>query len=78
MSDEAKLPAALRDPTTPGEGVIELLDLDEPRLKQTVLPAVTDALLAGRLRGGVEAAQLTGTDAASISWVEQQRTILPG
>jgi DNA invertase Pin-like site-specific DNA recombinase len=41
-------------------------------------PAVTDALLAGRLRAGVDAAQLTATDAVPVSWAEQQRAMLPG
>jgi site-specific DNA recombinase len=41
-------------------------------------PAVTDALLAGRLRAGVDAALLTATDAVPASWAEQQRMLLPG
>jgi hypothetical protein len=41
-------------------------------------PAVTDALLAGKLRAGVDAAQLTATDAVPACWAEQKRMLLPG
>jgi DNA invertase Pin-like site-specific DNA recombinase len=39
-------------------------------------PAVVDALLAGRLRAGVDAAALTATDAIDASWAEQKRALL--
>jgi hypothetical protein len=41
-------------------------------------PAVTDALLAGRLRAGVDGAQLTATGAVPACWVEQRRALPPG
>jgi hypothetical protein len=41
-------------------------------------PAVVDALLAGGLRAGVDAAALTATGAIDASWAEQRRALLPG
>jgi hypothetical protein len=41
-------------------------------------PAVIDAVLAGRLRAGVDAAALTATGAVDASWAAQQQLILPG
>jgi hypothetical protein len=41
-------------------------------------PAVVDALLAGRLRAGVDAAALTATGTIDASWAAQQRAFLPG
>ena len=41
-------------------------------------PQVLDALLAGKLRAGVDAAVLTATGAVDASWAEQRRALLPG
>jgi hypothetical protein len=41
-------------------------------------PAVTDALLAGKLRAGVDAAKLTATNAVPACWAEQERLLMAG
>lgn len=40
-------------------------------------PAVTDAILKGRLRAEVNAMTLTATDAVPVCWKAQARAMLP-